>query len=76
MVAEQESVYKISGTEGQDLVGTDAIDLQLSKVECRRQQSTPQLTARATLLIDTKSLLQVTPYHGDKANFLGWKWSF
>ena len=29
-----------------------------------------------TRLIDTKSLLQVTPYHGDKASFLGWKWSF
>ena len=27
-------------------------------------------------LIETKSLLQVTPYHGDKASFLGWKWSF
>ena len=26
--------------------------------------------------MDTKSLLQVTPYHGDKASFLGWKWSF
>ena len=29
-----------------------------------------------TRLIDTKSLLQVTPYHGDKASFLGWTWSF
>ena len=29
-----------------------------------------------TRLIDTKSLLQVTPYHGDKTSFLGWNWSF
>ena len=27
-------------------------------------------------LLDTKSLLQMTPYHGHKASFLGWKWSF
>ena len=27
-------------------------------------------------MIGTKSLLQVTPYHGDKASFLDWKWSF
>ena len=26
--------------------------------------------------IDTKSLMQVTPDHGDKASVLGWKWSF
>ena len=39
------------------------------------EPSTPQSTA-VTRLIDTKSLLQVTPYHGDKASFLGWKWSF
>ena len=41
-----------------------------------REQSTPQSTGPVTRLIDTKSLLQVTPYHGDKATFLGWKWSF
>ena len=40
------------------------------------EQKTPQSTAPVTRLIDTKSLLQVTPYHGDKASFLGWKWSF
>ena len=39
------------------------------------EQTTPQLTAPVSRLIDTKSLLQVTPYHGDKASFLGWKWS-
>ena len=48
---------------------------QLAVVECRRQ-TTPQSTAPVTRLIDTKSLLQVTPYHGDKASFLGWEWSF
>ena len=40
------------------------------------EQTTPQSTTRVTRWIDTKSLLQVTPYHGDKASFLGWKWSF
>ena len=40
------------------------------------EQSTPQSTATVTRLIDTKSLFQVTPHHGDKASFLGWKWSF
>ena len=40
------------------------------------EQSPPQSTAPVTRLIDTKSLLQVTPCHGDKASFLGWKWSF
>ena len=39
------------------------------------EQSTPQSTA-VTRLIDTNSLLQVTSYHGDKASFLGWNWSF
>ena len=38
--------------------------------------STPQSTAPVTGLIDTKSLLQVTPCDGDKARFLGWKRSF
>ena len=40
------------------------------------EQSTPQSTAPETRLIDTKRLLQVTPYHGDKVSFLGWRWSF
>ena len=40
------------------------------------EQTTPQSTAPVTRLIDTKSLLQVTTYYGDKASFLGWKWSF
>ena len=39
-------------------------------------QSTPQSTAPATRFIDTKSLLQMTPCHGDLASFHGWKWSF
>ena len=72
----------MSGTEGQDPGGTDPIDLQLpsgatgSSRMPTTEQSTPQSTAPVTRLIDTKNLLQVTPYHGDKASFLGWKWSF
>ena len=72
----------MSGTEGQDLGGIVPIDLQLprgatgSNRTPTTEQSTPQSTAPVTRLIDTKSLLQVTPYHGDKASFLGWKWSF
>ena len=64
----------MSGTEGQAPAGTDRIDVQ-SRVATvsSREQSTPQSTAPVTRLIDTKSLLQVTPYHGDKASFLGWK---
>ena len=79
VVAEQESQSTgMSGTEGQDLGGTDPIDLQLPRgaTGSSRKQSTPQSTAPVTRLVDTKSLLQVTPYHGDKAGFLGLKWSF
>ena len=67
----------MSGTEGQELGGTDPIALQLPRgaTGSGREQSTPQSTAPVTRLIDTKRLLQVTPYHGDKASFLGWKWS-
>ena len=76
------TVYGMSGTEGQDPGGTDPIDLQLPRGATgssrmpTTEQSTSQSTAPATRLIDTKSLLQVTPYHGDKASVLGWKWSF
>ena len=72
----------MSGTEGQDPGGTDPIDLQLSRGATgssrmpTTEQSTPQSTAPVTRLMDMKSLLQVTPYHGDKASFLGWKWFF
>ena len=65
----------MSGAEGQDPAGTDPIDLQLPRSATSSgsfQTSTPSVKR----LIDTKSLLQVTPYHGDKASFLGWKWSF
>ena len=68
------------GTEGQDPGGTDPIDLQLPRGATgssrmpTTEQSIPQSTAPVTRLIDTKSLL--TPYHGDKASFLGWKWSY
>ena len=71
----------MSRTEGQDPRGTDPIDLQLPRGATgssrmpTTEQSTPQSTP-GTRLIDTKSLLQVMPYHGDKASFLGWKWSF
>ena len=62
----------------EDPGGTDPIDLQLPRgaTGSSREQPTPQSTAPVTRLIDTKSLLQVTPYHGDKASFLGWTWSF
>ena len=72
----------MSGTEGQDPGGTDPIGLQLPRGATgssrmpTTEQSTPLSTAPVTRLIDTESLLQVTPYHGDKASFLGWKWSF
>ena len=74
-----EILYKsgsgVSGTEGQDPAGTDPIDLQLPRGAT--SSGTPQTsTTSVTRLIDTKSLLQLTPYHGDKASFLGWKWSF
>ena len=61
------TVYGMSGTEGQDPGGTDPIDLQLMRGTTgnSREQSTPQATAPVTRLIDTESLLQVTPYHGD-----------
>ena len=69
------TAYGMSGAEGQDLAGTDPIDLQLPRGAT--SSGTPQTsTPSVTRLIDTKSLLQVTPYHGDKASFLGWKWSF
>ena len=70
------------GWEGQEPVGTDRIDLLLPRgAACSSrmqttEQSTPRSTAPVTRLIDMKSVLQVTPYHGDEASFLGWKWSF
>ena len=72
------TVYGMSGTEGQEPGGTDPTALQLPRraTGSGREQSTPQSTAPVTSLIDTKSLLQVTPHHGDKPSFLGWKWSF
>ena len=73
----------MSGTEGQEPAGTDPTDLQLPRgaAGIGRVPTTEKLAPQAsttlvTRLIDTKSLLQVTPYHGDKASFLGWKWSF
>ena len=58
----------MSGAEGQDPAGTGPIDLQLPR--SATSSGTPQTsTPSVTRLIDTKSLLQVTPYHGDKASF-------
>ena len=68
--------------EGQEPVGTDLMGLRLPRGAAgssrmpTTEQSTPQSTAPVARLIDVKSLLHVTPYHGDKASFLGWKWSF
>ena len=65
----------MSGAEGQNPGETDPIDLQLPRGA--KSSGTPQTsTPSVTCLIDTKSLLRVTPCHGDKASFLGWKWSF
>ena len=59
---------------------TDPIDLPRGAAGSNRmattEQTTPQSTTPVTRLIDTESLLQVTPYHGDKESFLGWKRSF
>ena len=65
----------MSGLEGSDYTGADPIDLQLPRAE--DGSGKPQTsTTPETRLIDTKRLLQVTPYHGDKASSLSWKWSF
>ena len=73
----------MSNPDGQEPTGTDPIDLQLprgaagiGRVPTTEQAAPQALTIPVTMLIDTKSLLQVTPYHGDKASFIGWKWSF
>ena len=76
------TIHGMSGTDGQEPAGTDPTGLQLPRGAAgssrvpTTEQSTPQSTAPATRLTDTKSLLQVIPYHGDNASFLGWKWSF
>ena len=76
------TIFGRSGMEGQEFAGTHPIDLQLPRgaaVSSRMptiEQTTPQSTAPVTRLIDMKSLLQVIPYHGDKASFLGWIWPF
>ena len=64
--------------DGRDRIlgGIDPIDLQLPRGATGSSRTPQTSTPSVTGLIDTKSLLQVTPYHGDKASFLGWKWSF
>ena len=61
------TINGMSGTEGQDPGGTDPIDLQLPRGATgnSREQSTPQSTVPVTPLIDTESLLQMTPYQRD-----------
>ena len=69
------TVYGRSGVEAQDPAKIDPIDLQLARgatISGTPQTSTPS----ETRVIDTKSLLEVTPFQGDKASFLGWKFSF
>ena len=65
------TVYVMSGTEGQELGGIDQHDLLLPRgaIGSGRDQSTPQSTAPVTRLIDTQSLLQVTPYHRRHGKF-------
>ena len=72
------TVYGMSGREGQDPCGTDPIDLQLPRGATgnSREKSTPQSTAPVTRLIDTESLLQVTPYQGDNDNVFSSCFSF
>ena len=64
----------MSGTEGQEPGGTDPVDLQLARgaTGSGRVQSTPQSTAPVTRLIDTKSLLQVTPSHSWTQGKFSW----
>ena len=65
--------------ERQELAGGDPIDLQLLRGAAgssrmpKTEQTKPQSAAPVTRQIDTNILLQVTPHHGDKASFLGWK---
>ena len=63
------------GEEGSEPTGPDRIELQLPTGTTGSGSATTS-TTQVTRLIDTKSLLQVTPYHGDKAIFLSWKRSF
>ena len=67
----------MSGPDGQEPTGTDRIDMQLPRRATgsgrmpTTGQAAPQTsTTQVTQLVYTKSLLQVTPYHGDKASFL------
>ena len=63
--------------EWKDRILRELIQIDLQLPRGATSSGTPQTsTPSVTRLIDTKNLLQVTPYHGDKASFLGWKWSF
>ena len=63
------------GEAGSAPTGLGPIELQVP-TGATGSGSAQTSTTPVTRLIDTKSLLQVTPYHGDKASFLSWKWSF
>ena len=59
----------MAGLEGSDPTGTDPTDLLLPRAAAG-SGNLQTSTTPATRSIDTKSLLQVTPSHGDKASFL------
>ena len=63
------------GEAGSAPTGLGPIELQVP-TGATGSGSAQTSTTPVTRLIDPKSLLQVTPYHGDKASFLSWKWSF
>ena len=63
-----EQVLQFTECLGSELAGTEPIGLQLPR-GATGSGSAQTSTTPVTRLIDTKSLLQVTPYHGDKASF-------
>ena len=63
------------GEEGSEPTAPDPLELHLPR-GATGSGSAQTSTTPVTRLVDTKRLLQVTPYHGDKASFLSWKWSF
>ena len=75
MVAEPE-LQSTECLERKDSILLELIQLICSCQEVQRAEELHKRQRPVTRLIDTKSVLQVTPYHGDKASFLGWKWSF
>ena len=68
------AIHEMPQEEGSELTGRDPIELQLPR-RATGSGSAQTSTTPVTCLIDTKSLLQVTPYRGDKASFLSRRWS-